>query len=948
MNAYNFPQPAGRPSVHIVLSDKGWILERLAKEIADRLPYVTYGLAPDPSAAIQYYVTYGCRNARVSPIEIALFTHREEDAGAGARFDAVAREVDHAVSMSSGTARLIEALGVAQHSCIMPGVDLDMFHPRLKIAVVGRTYRTGREGEALVSAVMDVPDVEWHFTGPSWPGPAEHGADEDLPDFYRSMDYILVPALNEGGPMSVLEALASGVQVIASTVGWVPAFPHIPFERGNAASLRQVLMNLRAERMKLRASVEHMTWDNWAAQHDELFRKLIATLGGTVVAPMAGLRRVGRVALVTHGIEDTTLGGPSVRVPNTARALRALNVDASVIYNRGRDMASADIVHGFNIWLPKTAVAVAREAKRLAKPLIFSPIMLDLSEGPLWQTDALRTFRQARTPEEADALMRWHGEIQCERERLHPPVEPEPGYHDMVREIADLSDGLIFLSEAERRVFRRTVGETDTPEFLVRNPVDAAYFSGGNPDLFRDAYGLRDYVLCIGRIEPRKNQLMLVSALAGTGLPVVLVGHGAHAEYADLVKRFGGPELLMIDRIDPGSEMLRSAIAGARVFALPSWAEGAPLAALEAAAAGANMVLSDRSGEREYFGTQARYCDPADMSSIRRSVLQAWETPLDAVQARMLAERVAEEYAWERHARETLDAYEDVLARQHPILSAPDDDPAPPAPRQPVDIILDVTTWANNSTTLSGIVRVERSIALELLEQADLRLRFVMYLSSTTGFVELPHEVIENDLVSVYVGQLKARDLGERSTLRLPHGGDLIAVGSSWMQNADYSLELKQLAQDNALTLSVLMHDMTPALFPRWYLAGYSTTWEQNCAEMIANADRLLVYSESTRNDVTAFALAHDIVPPVIGKIRLADELGTLDTATTDEGEQARRLFGNRSFILSVGGIHLRKNYALLYDVWQILREEMGDACPHLVIVGGVLERWRAGSGDAR
>lgn len=928
-------------SVHIVLSDEGWILERLAREIADRLPYVSYSLVPDPSAAIQYYVTYGCRKTRVSPIEMALFTHREEDAEAGARFDAAARDVDHAVSMSSGTAKLVKALGVTQHSCIMPGVDLDIFHPKLKVAVVGRTYHTGRKGEALVSAVMDVPDIEWHFTGPGWPGPAINVTDEDLPSFYRSMDYILVPALNEGGPMSVLEALASGVQVIASTVGWVPDFPHIPFAQGDAASLRKVLMDLRAERMKLRASVVHMTWDNWAAQHDDLFRKLMETLDGATARPIASKRRVGRVALVTHGIEDTTLGGPSVRVPNTAQALRTLNVNASVIYNRAPEMISADLVHGFNIWLPKTAVTVARGAKRLSKPLIFSPIMLDLSEGALWQVDVFRTFRRARTTEEADGLMRLYAEVQRERKALDLLIEPEPGYRDTVREIAGLSDGLIFLSETERRVFQSTVGETDTPDYLVRNPVDAAYFAGGDPDLFRNAYGLRDYVLCIGRIEPRKNQLMLVSALRETGLPVVLVGHSAHPEYAELVKRFGGPDLLVIDRIDPRSEQLRSAIAGARVFALPSWAEGAPLAALEAAAAGANMVLSNRSGEHEYFGKQARYCDPGDMTSIRDAVLEAWDTPLDASQAQMLTERVAQEYSWDRYARETLDVYEDVMGRQRPTLLAQGHNPAPVATRQPVDVIFDVTTWANNSTLLSGIVRVERSIALELLASADLQPRFVVYLSSSIGFVELPREVIAYDLLSVYVGQLKARDIHERSTLHLPPGGDLIAVGSSWMQNTEYWLELSQLAQDNALTLSVLMHDMTPTLFPHWYLAGYSATWEKNCAGMIAIADRLLVYSESTRKDVTAFALARDIVLPAIGKIRLADEIGKLDMAATSEGDQVRQSFRNRPFILSVGGIHLRKNYALLYDVWQILREEMGHACPHLLIVGGV--SWNGG-----
>jgi hypothetical protein len=46
--------------------------------------------------------------------------------------------------------------------------------------------------------------------------------------------------------------------------------------------------------------------------------------------------------------------------------------------------------------------------------------------------------------------------------------------------------------------------------------------------------------------------------------------------------------------------------------------------------------------------------------------------------------------------------------------------------------------------------------------------------------------------------------------------------------------------------------------------------------------------------------------------------------------------FGDRPFVLCVGAIHARKNHRLLYDVWLRLAARMGEACPHLVLVGGV------------
>ena len=163
---------------------------------------------------------------------------------------------------------------------IRPGVDLDVFTPRVKIGVVGRTYACGRKGEALVRDVLDMPGIEWHFTGSGWPLPSRALKDADMPAFYREMDYILVPSLYEGGPMSVIEALACGTKVIAPPIGWVPDFPHIEFRTGDAADLRRVLAAVIDEKLALRHSVEAVTWDNFASAHHGLFHALYRARGG--------------------------------------------------------------------------------------------------------------------------------------------------------------------------------------------------------------------------------------------------------------------------------------------------------------------------------------------------------------------------------------------------------------------------------------------------------------------------------------------------------------------------------------------------------------------------------------------------------------------------------------------------------------------------------------------
>ena len=99
-------------------------------------------------------------------------------------------------------------------------------------------------------------------------------------------------------------------------------------------------------------------------------------------------------------------------------------------------------------------------------------------------------------------------------------------------------------------------------------------------------------------------------------------------------------------------------IENAAVLALPSWVEGAPIAALEAASLGTRLALSDRGAVREYFGERAHYCDPANLESIRRAVQGAFEeSRRDGSNDEALRRHVGERFTWDRVAEETEAAY---------------------------------------------------------------------------------------------------------------------------------------------------------------------------------------------------------------------------------------------------------------------------------------------------
>jgi glycosyltransferase involved in cell wall biosynthesis len=918
--------------VNIVTSDRGWILEQLAEQLRGRLPYIRFGNGADPSADILYYMTYSSRRRRISPVEVGYFAHLEAEGLAHDNFFRQAEEVDYCICHAKLYEQIIRDHGVENVAAISPGVDLDRFSPKLRIGIVGRTYHTGRKGEHLISQLGDIPEIEWSFTGEGWPGPALSLPASMMSDFYQKLDYVLVPALYEGGPMCVVEALASGTPVVAPAVGWVPEFPHVEFEVGDVESLRSVLLGLIEEKRARRATVLDRTWDNWAEGHDRVFQQLSRERGWSLSAPAGTgfVRQPSRVGLILHGTEGKSPGGPTVRVPRLAQELRDFGTDVQLVRHPAGAMADFDVAHVFNAWAPTSALDAIRKSTQAKVPTVFSPIFMDLSLRDLWQKELPEIFERSMGERQLAAELISFEEMVQKRRVSGTKVEPEPGYYTAVRAMLRLSDAAIFLSERERDRLS-AIGADVSRGTVVHNPVDSALYGDADPQLFIDEYGLKDFVLCVARQESRKNQLMLMHALADTGIPLVLIGHMASAEYVALMDRYKTDNVHIIGRLPPNSPMLASAYAASRVATLPSWSEGAPLSALEAAAAGASLVLSDASGESEYFGDLARYLDPASVLSIRNEILTAYETRRDAGAVEAQRALIAERFGWDRHRECTSNVYRSIFTARSSAAESPIIDGSP---FDPIDIVFDVTTSANHKGRWTGIARLEMALALALREDPGVAsIRFVAWNDSARTFVEIPFAAVRAGAARVMVEH--SGNSVTASALRLPVGARYIVAGSGWMQNQRYAEALVTFKNRHDLKLCTIIADIIPTKFSFWFDDGYAEVFERNLKTLLGNTDTLLAISEHTKKDIVAFSdrTMGLFIPPVY-PFRIGDEIAQIPT-TGDIPFELEHL-ADRSFILAVGAIHIRKNYKLLYDVWVQLHERMREKCPALVIVGGV------------
>ena len=220
------------------------------------------------------------------------------------------------------------------------------------------------------------------------------------------------------------------------------------------------------------------------------------------------------------------------------------------------------------------------------------------------------------------------------------------------------SDILLPNSETEADQLVRYFGCSREKISIVPNGVEES-FATATPDAFIRKYSLKDFILCVGRIEPRKNQLNMIRALKETDVPFVVIGDYVpkYENYYEMCRREAGANVHFLGAIDHASGLLASAYAASKVFLLASWLETPGLAALEAGLAGSNVVITTEGATREYFGEFAGYAPPENLDEIRIQTLAA----LKKEKNNRLKEHIRSHFLWKNTAQKTLEAYQEIL-----------------------------------------------------------------------------------------------------------------------------------------------------------------------------------------------------------------------------------------------------------------------------------------------
>jgi len=194
---------------------------------------------------------------------------------------------------------------------------------------------------------------------------------------------------------------------------------------------------------------------------------------------------------------------------------------------------------------------------------------------------------------------------------------------------------------------------------VIPNGVDAK-FRAGDPALFKASFGVDDFILFVGRIEPRKNVLRLIGAFERSGLNshLVILGQVADIEYYSKCKKEATNKVLFVPPMAHDSALLASAYKASKVVALPSYHETPGLAALEGGLAGANVVITSVGGTRDYFRDYAWYVDPTSEDSICRALISAFSAP----KTNQLSDYLERSFGWSAIAENMVGCYQSVVS----------------------------------------------------------------------------------------------------------------------------------------------------------------------------------------------------------------------------------------------------------------------------------------------
>lgn len=320
-------------------------------------------------------------------------------------------------------------------------------------------------------------------------------------------------------------------------------------------------------------------------------------------------------------------GGLQIQIRETKRHLERLGVTVD-LYNPWQcDLSGYDAIHVFSLAAACRPFVEAAAIQGI--PVVISPVF----------NAYYRNWRILRAQVRLGGLLRGYASYLHEAQKM-----------------LALATRVIALSREEVDMLQRVFDFQPEGIAIIGNGI---HESAGTIDAkpFLQEFDLKNFVLCVGKIERRKNQLSLIRACKALSLPLVLIGspNATEPDYYQQCREEADDSMLFLGHLSNDAPLLWSAYAAADIFALVSHSEVLPLSVLEAAASGCKLLVTTKSAIKNLLpeGEGVRFVAP-DEEEIKKmlAVIKSDRPQPD------LKQIVQEKYTWQAVAADIYRTYQ--------------------------------------------------------------------------------------------------------------------------------------------------------------------------------------------------------------------------------------------------------------------------------------------------
>ncbi|KTC69438.1 putative glycosyl transferase [Legionella birminghamensis] len=239
-------------------------------------------------------------------------------------------------------------------------------------------------------------------------------------------------------------------------------------------------------------------------------------------------------------------------------------------------------------------------------------------------------------------------------------------------------------------------------------------------------------------------------------------------------------------------------------------------------------------------------------------------------------------------------------------------------------VIIDVTRLMRRTAkrqTITGIDRVTMAFVSHYAEKAQALVRWggrswvlpqaqsqalFKWLDSRGSKVQLARYILS--------GILLRRKINEKTVL--------LNTGHVGLGQSDYQRIIKKQGAKSVF----IVHDTIPVTYPEYCSPGEDQRYHEKMSSILSLASAIITNSQATLNDLSSYLdQKNHALPPC--KVIL---LGSGIPAAIKPGLRPMQ----KPYFVMLSTIEPRKNHLLMLQIWRQLVEEMGEAAPHLVVIG--------------